>query len=307
MHGRHNPLVALVSARAAQHLDEDLPPLQSALRDAAVDVQVVNWDDDGVNWSAFDLALLRSTWDYSTRLVEFLAWAERVSQSTTLCNALPVVRWNLDKHYLAQLAQCGVATVPSEFVEPAEDAAAALAGFLAIHSATTEIVVKPAIGSGSREAERHLRTDQDATLAHMQRLLVAGQSVMLQPYLDRVDVLGETALIFFDGKYSHSIRKGALLQRGAPSTRALFAPEKITARTPAPDELRLAGEALRALPFGQPLYARVDLIRDALGAPCVLELELAEPSLFFAHAPGAAERFSSAIKATAQALAAPSS
>jgi hypothetical protein len=44
-----------------------------------------------------------------------------------------------------------------------------------------------------------------------------------------------------------------------------------------------------------PLYARVDLIRDAEGAPVLLELELTEPSLFFAHAPGSAERFARAV------------
>jgi O-ureido-D-serine cyclo-ligase len=61
------------------------------------------------------------------------------------------------------------------------------------------------------------------------------------------------------------------------------------------DELQLAGRVLAALPFGAPLYARIDLIRDAEGAPCVLEVELTEPSLFFAYASTSADRFAAAI------------
>jgi O-ureido-D-serine cyclo-ligase len=120
--------------------------------------------------------------------------------------------------------------------------------------------------------------------------------VLLQPYLDRVDEHGETALIFFDGKFSHAIRKGPLLRRGEGPTRALFAAEHITPRQPDAAELALAERTLAAIPFPQPLlYARVDLIHDANGSPCVLELELTEPSLFFAHAAGSAARFARAI------------
>src|ERR1700733_9807406 len=59
--------IALVTARAARDLDEDLPPLFAALTRAGATVCVVDWDDASAQWSRFDLALLRSTWDYSTR------------------------------------------------------------------------------------------------------------------------------------------------------------------------------------------------------------------------------------------------
>jgi hypothetical protein len=57
----------------------------------------------------------------------------------------------------------------------------------------------------------------------------------------------------------------------------------------------LAQKVVAAVPFGTPLYARVDLIRDDTGAPCLLELELSEPSLFFAQAAGSAEKFTAAV------------
>ena len=76
---------------------------------------------------------------------------------------------------------------------------------------------------------------------------------------------------------------------------ALFAPEEISVRTPAADELEAGERVLRALPFEAPLYARIDLIRDGAGRSLLLELELTEPSLFFARAPGSAERCARAL------------
>jgi hypothetical protein len=286
--------IALVTARAARNLDEDLPPLFAALTRAGATVRVVDWDDASTQWSHFDLALLRSTWDYSMRLPEFLAWAECASAATHLVNPVPMVRWNTDKHYLGELMHADVRTVPTAFVEPGENAAHAMNEFL-VRYAATDFVVKPAVSSGARDAQRYGRRELDAAALHVERLLNANRSVVLQPYLDQVDAEGETALIYFGGTFSHAIRKGPLLRRGENSTRALFAPEQITPRVPRLDELRTGERALGAIPFAPPLYARVDLIRDADEAPRVLELELTEPSLFFAHAAGSVERFAALV------------
>jgi hypothetical protein len=286
--------IALVTAHEARDLDEDLAPLFAALAGAGAAVRVVEWDDTEVDWSHFDLALLRSTWDYSMRLPEFLDWAEQASRATHLVNPLPMVRWNTDKHYLAELMHADVRTVPTTFVEPGESADRVLNEFLVQHAAT-EFVVKPAVSSGARDAQRYGRRDLDDANLHIQRLLDANRSVVLQPYLERIDADGETALIYFDGRFSHAIRKGALLRRGEGPTRALFAPEQITACAPRLDELRTGERALAAIPFAIPLYARVDLIRDAEGVPRVLELELTEPSLFLAHAAGSVERLATLL------------
>jgi O-ureido-D-serine cyclo-ligase len=213
-----------------------------------------------------------------------------------LLNPFEVIRWNTDKHYLGDLARVGVPVVPSAFVEPGENALPTIDALLATHAAARDIVVKPTVGAGSRDAQRHARGNRDAIVAHVQRLLDKNRSVLLQPYLDRVDEHGETALLFFDGVFSHAIRKGPLLKRGEGSTTGLYAKETIEPRTPSADELAVAQRALAAIPFDKPLlYARVDLIRDDGGAPRLLELELVEPSVFVAHAFGVAERFAQAI------------
>ena len=292
------PHIALVTAQAARATDEDLAPLESAFDKAGAHVSIVDWDNVAVDWSQFDLTVLRSCWDYTERYVEFLIWAERISHLTRLLNPFEVVRWNTDKHYLAELEKAGIAIVPSRFIEPDSDVAAELHSFFDTQADCAELVVKPAIGAGSRDTQRHARGQVTAIAVHVERLLKADRSVLLQPYLDRVDEAGETALIHFNGRYSHAIRKGALLRKNEGPTAELYAPEQIDVREPAPEERALATAVLAALPFADaPAYARVDLIRAADGKPVLLELELAEPSLFFLHAPGSAERFATSLMA----------
>jgi glutathione synthase/RimK-type ligase-like ATP-grasp enzyme len=288
--------LALVTCRAARGLDEDMAPLVAAFRAAGVAAELVDWDERSIEWARFEAALLRSAWDYAERRAEFLAWAERTERETALFNPLPVVRWNSDKHYLRELAAAGLAVVPTRYAEAAPDAARVLEEFLAEHAAR-ELVVKPAIGAGARGTRRHERSATAETLAHMRSLLESGRSVMLQPYLEDVDVRGESALMFIDGCFSHAVRKGPLLPRGAQATAELFAPEEITASGADAAELAAAERVLAQLPFGKLLYARVDLVRDAEGEPRLLELEITEPSMYFAHAPGSAERYVAATLA----------
>jgi glutathione synthase/RimK-type ligase-like ATP-grasp enzyme len=288
--------VALVSARAARGLDEDLPVLVTAFAAAGAHAEIADWDDPDVNWARYDLALLRSAWDYTERLREFLAWVERTAALTVLQNPVPVVRWNSDKHYLLDLARAGLPVVSTHIAEAGSPARPVLEEFLQ-RNAGAELVVKPAVGAGSRDARRHARTARGEILAHMQPLLDAGRSVMLQPYLESVDRDGETALMFIDGHFSHAIRKGPLLPAGAPATAALFAAEDIKSRVPGTDELAVAERVMAQLPFGPLLYGRVDLIRDQARRPCVLELELTEPSLYVGYEPGSAQRFAAAALA----------
>jgi glutathione synthase/RimK-type ligase-like ATP-grasp enzyme len=286
--------IALVTARAARALDEDLPPLEAALKDAGVHPEIVDWDDASAAWASYQCAIVRSTWDYSMRLAEFFEWAERAAAATTLLNPLPAIRWNMDKHYLGELAHANVPVVPTAFIEPNEDATKAITRFLREHDCE-EIVVKPAVSSGSRDAQRHSRDALEDMVSHVRPLQSAGRSMLLQPYLERVDRQGETALIYFGGVFSHAIRKGPLLKRGESPVRALFAQEHITRREPTDDELQVGERALAAIPWAKLLYTRVDLLRDSGGRPCVLELELAEPSLFFSYAEGSAHRFAKAL------------
>jgi hypothetical protein len=270
-------VIALVTCRQLPDLDPDDRLLRDALGDAAA---VAIWDDPAVDWDAFDVVLLRNPWDYIVRRDAFLAWAERIGPR--LRNPPEVVRWNTDKRYLGELTGAGLPVVPTSVVTVGDPLVA------------PPLVVKPAVGAGSIDAARH--ADHESAAAHVARLQAAGHVVLAQPYIAAVEEAGETALIYLDGAYSHAIRKGPLLGPGTErDASGLFASEDISPREPSPAE-RAAGERIMAWVaerFGPLLYARVDLLPG--DEPALLELELTEPSLFLAHAPGSAERLARAV------------
>jgi glutathione synthase/RimK-type ligase-like ATP-grasp enzyme len=233
--------------------------------------------------------VIRSTWDYAERRDAFLAWCARVPQ---VLNSIPVVAWNTDKTYLRALAEAGVPTVPTTWVGPD-----ALDGALLLPAG--QLVVKPSISSGSQNTSRYGPNERKAARAHVQRLLTGGRDVMVQPYVGSVDTEGETGLIYVDGSFSHAIRKGPLLRASGVVTDQLWALEDISPRVPDAEELAVAEATLDALPWPRAalLYARVDLVRGESGAPLLLELELAEPSLFLGLGSGAETRLAVAIAA----------
>lgn len=295
------PRIAFVTAIATVALDDDMPLLLAACERIGLCAEVRAWDDFTVSWARYDAVVLRSPWDYFTRLPEFLRWCDRVARVAQLHNPLPILRWNTDKHYLADLQAADIPVVPTRFVEPEAEPLPALQAFLDAFPDAAEFVVKPTVSAGSRDTQRYRREQAFAAANHIGRLLDAGRSAMLQPYLDAVDTCGETALLYFSGEFSHALRKAALLRPNeAPVDHTQLA-DAIAGRTPETDELRLAETilaVLRARGDGSPLYARIDLIRDSDGRPRLLELELTEPSLFLTSVPTAAERFATAIALT---------
>ncbi len=268
--------------------DPDDALLAAALAARGADVSWRLWDDPDADWASFDTVLVRSTWDYQDRRDEFLAWAAQVP---TLVNPAEVLRWNTDKRYLGDLREAGVAVVATEFVAPGQVPELPAGG---------EIVVKPTVSAGSRDTARFSLGDEaerQAALELAGRIHAGGRTAMIQPYIPEVDQLGETALLFFGGSFSHAIRKGPLLEPGAGPTEGLFAAETIEPRTPSAAERELADRALSVVfeRFGSLAYARVDVVPSAELGPMVLEVELTEPSLFFAHAEGAADRLADEV------------
>jgi hypothetical protein len=278
-------VLGLVTAEVAAALDPDLLPLAVALRGRLGDneVHIVSWDDSAVDWSAFDAVIIRSTWDYTDRLDEFLAWVDRAAAVTTLVNDADVVRWSSDKRYLADLAREGIRITPTIFVAPG-DPAPQVRG---VH------VVKPTVGAGSSGARR---CDPHEVADHVAVLHAEGRTAMVQPYLDLLDDRGETCHCFVldaDGvtlELSHAFRKGAILMTTDVELEGdLFATEDISPRVPSAAELKLATDALSTdvvRNLGDVFFARVDVapFQDESGRETfiVMELELIEPSFYYA-------------------------
>lgn len=279
--------IALVTAEVGREIDPDLPLLEEALTSLGRTVDVVCWDDASVPWERYELAVVRSCWDYAWRLEEFLAWAARVPR---LRNPLEVLRWNTDKRYVEDLARAGIPVVPTAW-NP--DARASL-------PEASEWVVKPSVSAGSRDTARWERPAD--VLAHVGQLRAAGRTAMVQPYLRAVDSEGETALLFAGGDFSHAVRKGPLLERGEGVRQDRDSREDLRPREATDEQLDLGRrvlDAARAIAGDSALYARVDVVTSEDGQPMLLELELTEPSLFLPQAPAAAGRLARAIDAEA--------
>ncbi|RAN94978.1 ATP-grasp domain-containing protein [Micromonospora noduli] len=290
---RGEPRVALVTCSDLADLDPDDRLVLAPLAARGVAVESVVWDDPDVDWSSYDLVVLRSPWDYALRRDEFVSWAATVPR---LVNPADVVRWNTDKRYLAELSAAGVPTVPTSWIEPGES--------WQLPAETGEYVLKPSASAGSQDTGRYDLADpehRDLAAAHVRRLSEAGRVTMVQPYLRAVDTEGETALLFLAGPdglaFSHAIRKGPMLSGPDLGTDGLYKAEEITPRTARPEQLAVAEQTLATVPGGtrQLLYARVDLIPGPDGEPVLVELELTEPSLFIGYADGAPDRLATAI------------
>ncbi|WP_129669663.1 ATP-grasp domain-containing protein [Phytoactinopolyspora endophytica] len=298
------PRIALVTCSELAGLDDDDRLLLAPLADRGIEAVPAVWDDPAVDWASFDVAVLRSTWDYTSRRDDFLAWADSVPH---LLNPPDVVRWNTDKRYLRDLEAAGVPVVTTRWIDSGDTVE--LPGERDSQSGpqanpargANEYVIKPSVGAGSGDTGRY-RVDDPSHFElageHVDRLLGRGATVMIQPYLSAVDAFGETAMLYMAGEFSHAIRKGPMLKGPDRGMDGLFRPEDITSRTASDVERKTADAVLGAVPgTADLLYARVDLIPGADGTPVLLELELTEPSLFLEHCAGAAERFAEAIAA----------
>jgi hypothetical protein len=250
-----------------------------------IEARPLVWDDPAVDWSVPKVCVIRETWDYHHRRDEFVAWAARVGEQTTLLNSSDVVRWNTHKGYLRELEERGVPIVPTAWLSSGGDAD--LPDIMS-SKRWDEVVIKPAVSASAFETIQ-VATDRIAEgQAHIDRLLPT-RDLMVQPFISSVRDYGERSLIFVDGELTHAVRRTPALhpEEGMEHWQA-------TLVQPTPEEAGMALFALLAAGYST-LYARVDMVRDEANQVRLMELELVEPSLFLTLAPHAARRLAEAI------------
>ena len=294
--GNQAARVGLLTCAALPSGDPDDAHLVAALERAGVASRWVPWGDSDSRrlHEDVDLLVIRSPWDYTDRYAQFLEWLSVAS--VPVLNPVELVRWNTDKRYLLDLEAAGVPTIPTVIVETPDEQWEPPPGF-------AEFVVKPVVGGGSRGVRRFAHDQLQEAQDHVNALIATVSPAMVQPYQPSVDAGSETALIHFEGVFSHAITKGPMLSKDGERrmVEGLYFEERIDARLATDRQRAVALAALAAIPTSVtgsvPLYARVDLIDDDDGCPILLELELVEPSLFFGFGPSAADVFVAAINA----------
>jgi len=253
----------------------------AALTGAGLAVEQRVWTDTG-DLSGYDLILPLFAWGYQRDVAGWYALLDRLEADVLpVVNSAPVLRWNSDKAYLSELAAKGVAVVPTVEVAALDDASLADAR---AQLAAEEVVIKPAISGGADGTHRIASRGAIPTDA-------VGQRRLVQPLMPGILTEGEFSLFFFAGKFSHAIVK-------RPAAGDFRVQEQFGGRETAwkasGAAQELAAAALAAAP-APPVYARVDMVGDAVGRLHIMELELIEPSLFLHHAPDKGAAFGSAV------------
>lgn len=279
-------MLAEAPDRRSDHweLDREFEPLHSACSERQIALDLAVWDAPRFEPARFDAVVIGTTWDYAARPDAFLDALDRIESAVPLFNPTRVVRWNLDKRYLADLERRGVPIVPTLFVERADDATIA-AGFDRLE--TDELVVKPLVGAS---AWRQVRVRAGAALPHSDER-PPGRA-LLQPFLPDVATEGEYSFVFFGRELSHVVRK--VPKEGDYRVQSMYgAREQV--HHPDDSERALALHVLAAVP--EPiLYARVDMVRGLDGHLAVMELELIEPYLYPEQGPALGALFAAELE-----------
>jgi glutathione synthase/RimK-type ligase-like ATP-grasp enzyme len=296
---RRAPRVALITFSGRPALTADDGELRDALVSRGAEVEARPWDRDA-DWASYDSIVLRSCWNFHHRPQEFLRWLTDIGDRYPgrLRNAPEIARWSVDKRYLEDLASRGIRIVPTTWVSAhACRAAPSLAAILESHDADVGAVVKPAISATAHETWRIAPGDAAAHEERFRQLVASSPGgVMVQPFVPEI-LGGEWSQIFLGGEYSHAVVKrpaagdfrvqhdfGGSIEVREPSA-ALVADAR--------SALSAAAAATGAR-VTEILYARVDGV-DRDDRLMLMELELIEPVLFFAHAPGSALRMAELI------------
>ncbi len=278
--------IALATSADYPLLSLDDRPLIPAFAARGAVAEPVCWDDAGTTWAAYDLVILRSCWDYHLRADEFRGWLQQLEDlRVPLLNPAPLVRWNMDKRYLASLRDNGVAIPRTVWIDRGADIT--LAAVLAA-GGWADAVIKPTISASATDTWRARASDVDKLEEAFCASLARGD-VMVQEFVPEVMSDGELSVVFIDGAFSHAMVKrpahgdfrvqehhGGTSEVAAPTGRTLEQVRLIAAQLPAPW-----------------LYARIDgvLVGDRF---TLMELECIEPSLFLDAAPGAHAHFADA-------------
>jgi glutathione synthase/RimK-type ligase-like ATP-grasp enzyme len=282
------PRVAFVTYRDLPDLNADDRLAAFALAQLGWRAEAVCWDDPHVDWLAYLAVVLRSTWDYYRRVVEFHAWIDRMERiGAALWNPPRVLRWNTDKRYLARLTHPHLSPPPTDILD--RGTVVDLSAMLETRG-WDEAVMKPAISADGFSTERTARATAASDQGVLDAMLARGD-VLIQQLVPEIRALGEISMMFFGGSFSHAVNK-------RPQAGEFRVQERLggrIVRTDPPPALIACGQQVLDEHAPGCLYSRVDAVAAA-DRFVLMEVELVEPSLYLEHDPPAAHAFALAIQ-----------
>ena len=274
--------LGILTCTSIPFLNQNDRPLVTKLKQKNIDVEVVVWDDNAVDWSIFDFLLFRNTWDYYEKQVTFDNWLKKIQNlGLKTLNAIDVINVNKHKFYLRDLQKQGITLIPTIFQEKT----AKLDLEKNITKNWSQIIIKPAFSAGSFQTKLFDFIDIDAINFEYQ-FITAEKELLLQPFIPEIKTLGETSFVFFNKKFSHAVNKKPVkddfrIQQQFGGIYSLVEPTEFV--------LNQAQKIVDTFEENL-LYARVDgiVINDELH---LMEVELIEPDLYFHLKPSAIDVF----------------
>lgn len=264
--------------------DLQIAAIEPAFKDEGLSLEVIDWRAPIEAFDGVALVMLGTSWDYQDHSHEFLAKLERLeSAEIIVCNSADLVRWNIEKTYLRELAEAGAATIPTLWVESADRQTIAEA---MAHFGADAVVIKRQIGAGALGQHRFTRDMMPDANWSM------GHPAMIQPFLPQITQEGELSFLFVDGELSHTLVKRAVEGDYRIQSRYGGYEEAIE---PSSEDSAAAKGIVSKIPGEMPLYARIDMLRSEEGTLLLMEAELIEPYLYPKQGPQLGPRLAQAI------------
>lgn len=258
----------------------------SALHALGYQTKRVSWSDPMVEWDKADWILIRTTWDYFDRLKEFRRWLDRLPKEK-LINPFSLIEWNMDKHYLLDLEQKNLSVVPTKIIP--KGSSPNLLERVSDWDGS-EYIIKPTIAGAARLTYRVKHEELSTFKADLAAYLVH-EDFMIQPFVPSVLSYGELSLMVMGGVYTHGVRKQ--VKKGDFRVQDDFGGSVEPYQ--ASSEEQAFAERVVAQIHPNPVYARVDLLRNDAGDWMVSEVEVIEPELWFRFSPESATHYADAI------------
>lgn len=275
-----------------QNILDEASLLENALKKKGLEVQRTYWDNPNYDWSKTRAVVFRTVWDYFERFDEFWPWVESIRNKTKLINPYALLRWNIDKHYLRDLANRGIQIVPTHFVDKGEHESLAA---ICERMGWRDIVIKPAV-SGAAFLTYKILQAEIPSKETLFKELVSERDMLVQPYQETITEMGEASLMVLNGTFTHAILKRA--KPGDYRVQDDFG-GSVHPYSASGEEIAFA-ENVFAVCSPTPAYGRADIIWDRKGNIFLSELEIVEPELWIRNYPEAATNFADGIIAMLQ-------
>lgn len=267
----------------AMAIEED-NVLVEAFKKAGYTCKRIGWDEKNVDWSEIKVAIIKTTWNYFDKIIEFRKWLRKVSKHCVLLNSCNMVLWNMDKTYLLELKQMGIDIPKTSLLD---DQNKFSPEYWDEQFGNKGIIVKPTISGGAKDTF-YLKSPYDKDQMKLVHKAIQSQDMLVQEFLQSIVEIGEVSLVYIDGKFTH----GRLKKPKSKDFRVQpYYGGTLDNYQPSPAEIAFGEKLLEACQSIHeiPMYARIDICYGDQGEILLMELEVIEPQLWYPQEPNAVD------------------